>query len=306
MKLRDVIAAHDNATGPNSIRDVVGDGYLYAANPFARRVRDAALSRGYRFVPDKSSYFGFPLLGLEALLDSRLIPHRCSMPPLRWLEDKRPDFFKLKDLDDNRPAPNYLLHESAHAVAFRQVFGQQRAAIVFADPDCLPGTFMGEAFAMTAEYFAACAVRGKLHRWFFSISSYRHRVPAKKAIAHCIDALGPEPVVLSVLLGFVLNNHLVEPLKLRHLERIAALMPSEWREGAKGKVHKQLLAAQNRLMVMSPEFRTQTARLFLTTYGRDRDLRRSLSDDPLAAFEESDALTAHAHALTRLLCGSAD
>jgi len=47
------------------------------------------------------------------------------------------------------------------------------------EPANLVRVQLGEAFAMTSEYFAACAVSGTLHDWFFSINSYRHRTPAR-------------------------------------------------------------------------------------------------------------------------------
>jgi hypothetical protein len=301
VKLWDVIVAHDGAVHARTLPDVAGDGFLYAHNGFYRRIRDAALARGVRFVADDSAYYGFPLLGLERGIDGGAIPYRRSMPPLRFLEAKRPGFFSLRDLKYNRPAPNYLLHESAHAVAFRQFFGDRAAAAVFSDRECLPGVLMGESFAMTAEYFTACAVRGKLQRWFFSTASYRHRAPAKKAVARSIEDVGAAAVIYSLLLGFLLHNYLVEPLLPRHLERISGLMPSEWRSRLDERALRRLLRAQNRLMLMSPEFRTETARLFLTTYGHDRDLRVILDADPLGAFEQSDRLSAHARALAGIL-----
>ncbi len=305
VKLRDVIDAHDGESHAAALPDVAGDGFLYVHNAFYRRVRDAALRQGIGFVPDDSAYYGFPLLGLERVIDAGVLPYRRSMPPLRWLEGKRPGFFRLRDLKDNRPAPNYLLHEAAHAVAFRQVFGDARAATVFSDAACLPGVLLGESFAMSAEYLAACSVHGKLQRWFFSIASYRHRAPAKASVARSIAAQGVSPVIFSLLLGFLLHNYLVEPLLPVHMERIAGLMPPRWRRGMTKKTARRLLNAQNRLMLMSPEFRKETARLFLTTYGHHRDLRSILSSDPLGAFERSPALVASAVSLVGILDGEA-
>jgi phytoene dehydrogenase-like protein len=45
---------------------------------------------------------------------------------------------------------------------------------------------------------------------------------------------------------------------------------------------RRLGSTLNGLMVMSPEFRYDTARLFLTMFGRSRNIRRELSADPLA------------------------
>src|SRR5688572_31671475 len=71
---------------------------------------------------------------------------------------------------------------------------------------------LGESFAMAAEYFAACAVSGAVHAWFFSISSYRRRTQKKKAIGELIERFGFEPVCRAVLLAFLYNNFLVDRL----------------------------------------------------------------------------------------------
>jgi hypothetical protein len=57
-------------------------------------------------------------------------------------------------------------------------------------------------------------------------------------------------------------------------------------------------SALNGMMVMSPEFRYDTSRLFLTMFGRSRNIRRELSADPLALLA---ADTRAAAALPRLV-----
>jgi hypothetical protein len=57
----------------------------------------------------------------------------------------------------------------------------------------------------------------------------------------------------------------------------------------------------NGLMVMSPEFRYDTARLFLTMFGRSRNIRRELEADPLDLLEEQSEAARCVPALIRLL-----
>src|SRR6187401_1721996 len=169
MKLAGLLQSHHRHLGPGCLSRNLGDGCLYAKNPFFRRVRDAALDRGYGFTrTDPDGYFGFPLVGLDTVLESRSIPYRDNVTALERLEAARPGFFTLADLDVNRPVPNYVLHEAAHAVAYHESFDRSRSvAETFAEPDNLLLVLMGEAFAMTAEYLAACSVTGPLQRWFF-------------------------------------------------------------------------------------------------------------------------------------------
>jgi hypothetical protein len=258
----------------------VGDGFLYLQNPYVRRIRDAALGAGFRYtLSDPESYFGFPLIHLDTILRTRRIPYRPSFPALVHLEKARPGFFKLSDLRQNRPSPSYLLHESAHAVAFHELFGRPRdVGRALGEPAALVKLMLGESFAMTAEYFAACAVSGSLHAWFFSISSYRRRTQKRKAIGELIERLGFRPVCHAVLLSFLYNNFLVDRLDRRRFERLAA---SAGLRKLTPPLARELRSALNGLMVMSHDFRYDTARLFLTMFGRSRDIRRELSADPL-------------------------
>jgi hypothetical protein len=283
----------------------VGDGFLYLNNPFVRRVRDATLAAGFRFtLADPGAYFGFPLVQLDTLLATRQIPYRPSFTALLHLERSRPGFFRLSDLQQNRPAPNYLLHESAHAVAFRALFGRPpdvHAAL--SEPRALVKLMLGESFAMTAEYFAACAVGGQPHRWLFSISSYRRRTQKKKAVAELLGRYGFDFVARAVLLAFLFNNFLVDRLSAEQASRLfhAADPHVARRLGETAK--RQLRATLSGLMVMSPEFRYDTSRLFLTMFGRSRNIRRELAKDPLTLLAAEPGATAALPALIGVLSG---
>ncbi len=274
---------------------------MYLHNPFVRRIRDATLAAGFRFsLNDESAYFGFPLVHLDTLLSSRKIPYRPSFTALAHLEQTRPGFFKLADLQQNRPAPNYLLHESAHAVAFHALFGRPkdvRAAL--SEPSSLVKLMLGESFAMTAEYFAACAVRGQPHAWFFSISSYRHRTQKKKAVGELLERYGFDFVARAVLLAFLYNNFLVDRLSVAQLGRLLEACDPSVARGLRQAEQRALQATLNGLMVMSPEFRYDTSRLFLTMFGRSRNIRRELAADPLALL----AADSHAQAVLPRILG---
>jgi hypothetical protein len=207
----------------------VGDGYLYLHNPFFRRIRDAVLRAGFRFsLHDERAYFGFPLIHLDSILAARTIPYRPSFTALEHLERCRPGFFTLADLQQNRPSPNYLLHESAHAVAFHGLFGRPKdVSAALSEPSALVKVMLSESFAMTSEYFAACAVRGQPHGWLFSISSYRHRTQKKKAIGELLERHGFDFVGRAVLLAFLCNNFLIDRLSAKQAARLAALADAE-------------------------------------------------------------------------------
>jgi hypothetical protein len=289
--------------GKGRLMESVGDGYLYVHNPYFRRVRDSALAAGFRFtLRDERAYFGFPLVHLDSILSTRRIPFRPSFTALEHLERRRPDFFTLADLQQNRPAPNYLLHESAHAVAFQALFGRPREVpAALSEPSALVKLMLGESYAMTAEYFAACAVTGQPHGWFFSISSYRHRTQKKKAIGQLLERYGFEFVGHAVLLAFLFNNFLVDRLDRRQLARLAEQAGPSVARRLTPTGERALHAALNGLMVMSPAFRYDTARLFLTMFGRSRNIRRELRADPLDLLEQQPDVARRLPALIRLL-----
>jgi hypothetical protein len=299
MKLAELIALQRRSHGPKRLRESLGDGYLYLHNSAFRRIRDAAIARGYRFTSeDPGAYFGFPLAALDTLLQTRKIPYRKNFPALRELERTRPGFFSLADLHANRPTPNYVLHEAAHAVAFAELFGRPRdARAAMSDPSQLVQVMLGESFAMTAEYFAACMVSGRAHRWFFSINSYRHRTQKRKAVGELVDELGFRAVTWAVLLAFLYNNFLVDRLDRKSVARVLALASA----GAKPAALRKLGTALAGLMVMSPEFRRDTARLFLTMHGYGRDVARVLSADPLDLLEREPAARAASARLVDVL-----
>ncbi|HEY6727097.1 MAG TPA: hypothetical protein VI197_23850 [Polyangiaceae bacterium] len=284
MKLALVLEQHQRSLATGGLPRNLGDGYLCAHNPFFARIRSEALARGYGFSErDPGGYFGFPLLGLDLVLESRKIPYRDNVTALERLEAARPGFFTLAELSSNRPSPNYVLHEAAHAVAYAVAFGSRPVREAFADPGHLPWVLAGEAFAMAAEYLAACCVGGSLHRWFFSINSYRHRTQAKRAIGDLMLELGEVPVVWALLSGFVASNTLRESLKEREVCALLEHVPPHTLP--QRRQLSALRRAVSEAIKMSRAFRVDTARLFLCKFGYSRRIERQLQFDCVQQIE---------------------
>jgi len=305
IPIAELLRTQRECHGPGRLLENLGDGFLYRKNPFFRRIREAARARAIGFtLRDPGDYFAFPLVALDTVLRTRKVPYRANYSALVRFERARPDFFVLADLRQNRPLPNYILHESAHAVAFRELFGRPRdVCSALSDPALLVRVQLGEAFAMTSEYFAACAVSGVLHDWFFSINSYRHRTPAKKAVGELMLELGLPLLVWLVLVGFLQNNFFVERISPRTLARALELSPLASTLPVSPENRRKLCRALTALMVMNPEFRSDTTRLFLTLHGYSRDIERVLSRDPLELIAADPALHARLPGLLRTLSG---
>ena len=304
LPIRELLSAQREYHGPGRLLENLGDGFLYRKNPFFRRIRDAAIERGIGFTrQDPGDYFAFPLVALDTVLKTRKVPYRANYSALRAFERTRPGFFTLADLRQNRPLPNYVLHESAHAVAFHELFGRPRDTFAAqADPSKLVRVLLGEAYAMTTEYFAACAVSGTLHAWLFSINSYRHRTPAKKAVAEFVQRLGLPLLVWFALLGFLQNNFFIERFSRQALERALALLPFGRAPRLAPSERARLCRAVSAFMVMNPEFRHDTARLYLTMHGYPRGIERVLAEDPLELIAADAELAPQLGRLVKILC----
>ncbi|HTA92339.1 MAG TPA: hypothetical protein VK745_22330 [Polyangiaceae bacterium] len=305
LPIAELLAMQRRSHGTGRVLENLGDGFLYRENPFFRRIRDAALKRSIGFtLRDPGDYFAFPLVALDTVLRTRKVPYRANYSALLAFERSRPGFFRLADLRSNRPLPNYVLHESAHAVAFHELFGRPRdVPAALADPSKLVRVQLGEAYAMTSEYFAACAVSGTLHDWFFSINSYRHRTPAKKAVGELAERLGLPLLVWLVLVGFLENNFFVERFSRGTLERALALSPLGPAPRISPADRGRLCRALSALMVMNPEFRYDTTRLFLTMHGYSRDIERVLACDPLDLISADPELAPRLRRLVKTLSG---
>lgn len=303
MKLTDLIALQREFHGPGRLRGNIGDGLLFAKNPFFRRIRLAALARGFRYTEeDPDTYFAFPLAALDTLLEKRRVPYRDNVKALVRLEGVRPGFFELRDLSGNRPLPNYLLHESAHAVAFHELFGRPKSVQrALSAKEALLGIELGEAYAMTSEYFAACAASSGVHRWVFSINSYRQRAPSRETIGWMTSELGLPLVTFTVLCAFLSNLFFRERLAQRSVDHMFELWTAARvdRRGPSGRravsrsmpkpaVRRRLRRALSELMLMNPEFRRDTTRLFLTMFGRSRRIEKELDADPLELLEKDE------------------
>ncbi|HEY3667171.1 MAG TPA: hypothetical protein VGL19_14270 [Polyangiaceae bacterium] len=305
LPIAELLRVQRASHGAGRLLENLGDGFLYRNNPFFRHLRDAARKRSIGFtLSDPGDYFAFPLVALDAVLKTRKVPYRANYSALCAFERARPGFFTLADLRLNRPQPNYVLHESAHAVAFHELFGRPRdVAASLSDPAQLVRVVLGEAYAMTTEYFAACAVSGPLHDWFFSINSYRHRTPAKKAVGEFVSLLGLPLLVWLVLVAFLENNFFVESFSRAALDRALELSPVSTRPRLSSAERARLARALSQLMVMDPEFREDTARLFFSMHGYGRNIRRVLGAEPLDLIAADASLVRPLSRLVQILSG---
>lgn len=280
--LRDILEFDEALASEISLRENLGDSTLCAKNRVYEGLRRAALEAGFKFSQrDPGVYFGWSLVSLDTVLSARTIPYRNNRGGLEHLEGLRPGFFTLADLDLNRPSPNYVLHETAHAVAYSEIFGRPRhVRRSMMPPAPLVRLILGEAYAMASEYFAACYLSSALDKWFFSISSYRRRLDGKKAIGEALTDRGSRGAGLIVLLAFLFGNYLRESITAAELDRGLELFGEA---SLTNQQRKRIVPAANRFMRMDPEFLRDTSKLFLGPLGYQKDTSELLlARDPLS------------------------
>src|SRR5262249_11558310 len=83
------------------------------------------------------------------------------------------------------------------------------------------------------------------------------------------------------LLGFLQNNFFIERFSRSALSRALELYPLGRAPRITPSDRARLCRAVSEFMVMNPEFRHDTARLYLSMHGYPRSVRRVLSADPL-------------------------
>jgi hypothetical protein len=122
-------------------------------------------------------------------------------------------------------------------------------------------------------------------------------------VGELLERYGFSFVGRAVLLAFLYNNFLVDRLDRRQLAALVDAADTSIARRLKPPALRQLGSTLNGLMVMSPEFRYDTSRLFLTMFGRSRNIRRELSADPLALLAADPGANTAVSALIRVLSG---
>ena len=207
LLLKDVIREHQLYSSRTRLKNNLGDGYLYEKNRLFRNVRNLTLAQGFSFTTDDfCDYRLFSLAALPAILKKKQIPYHENFKPLAKLEKTRPGIFEIGDMVS--PLPNYVLHESCHAIAHSILSGtKDRQGVVLR-------SMLGESLANAVDYLIYAHSTGRMHQHFISINSYMspHSVKDErgKAIRRALKVAGPSLVFKTVWISFLYANFLYQ------------------------------------------------------------------------------------------------
>lgn len=227
LRLSEVLELHRRHSGVNSFADNLGDGYLYSYNPVYRVVRDRAVELGAVFSSKDSDFWRqyqvAPFFCLQSIFERSIVPYFDNARALELVLHRNPEFTLPAHLFIDNFKRNYLLHETAHYVAFRRASQSKEIA-------CTNGfsgnhwlilqTFLSEAFANAVERTALSYAVEAPHLLFFVLNSYvRSDAAEKEAVRKASATFGVEAIFRLALLHYFHSNTSPDPVPAGLAER---------------------------------------------------------------------------------------
>lgn len=235
-----------------ALLDNFGDGYLFRHNQIIRRIRNKTLQLGFNFSnqPD-SDYLSFPMGQLEVILAKKIIPYIDNVTPFKKLNQRILVSLDWNHVIDN-VRPNYIFHESCHAVARAMSFEANDISTR------ITTTLLEESFANTCEFLSIADANDQSHLLFLELNSYFAIFEDRTILKKTIDSLGIAAVFQFMLLCYLHSHFLNERLIDVDFKKIISFTSFE--KSPDIKVLKSL--AQN-VFALNPRFRYSTTEMYL-------------------------------------------
>jgi len=234
VQLSTLLLEHERAKNKHALIKNLGDAFLLAHNPIYARVRAAALRAKFKFSANRFYHYDvLPLIELPRILAKKTIPYSDNVSPLKEIEAKAKGVFDLSVVTGLKN--NYVLHESAHAVAnsiTKKTLGTIRAKSGLKnEQERVLRTQIEEAFANTAECIANIYVKDDLdrtdkpHEEFFKRNAYIFKSVASQEILIVSEAnYGLAVTTRLIFFSYLYSNMIKTELAMDHFERVLALV----------------------------------------------------------------------------------
>lgn len=280
MKLVTLLNKHAEHSLPGELPQILGDSFLLQHNKVYRQVRRQTLDLGFsfsdQFHPD---YIAFPMGQLENILSEKVIPFVNNVEVLKSLNQRSSASLEWDHVVDNLK-PNYVFHESCHAIArsvtIKSTNLNEHLAVLLIE----------ESFANTCEFFAIADAQDHTHRLFLEVNSYFTVFEDRTHLKKMIEKNGAVSVFKFMLLCYLHSNFLNERLDDQDFKKILALTKLE--NAPELKVLKTL--AEN-AFALNPRFRYATTEMYLRLNGLDIRVEDALDFDHFALIESNQNLT---------------
>lgn len=277
MTLGQLLKAHDQDQSDQTLKNGLGDAYLFHHNPVYKKIRQATVQLFYQFqTPPDNAYVALPFTQLENILESKAIPYFDNVTVLRQLP---PTLSWLSIQDSLRK--NFVFHESCHAVArsktqllFAQKNGQNKQQD---QEELIFLRLLEESFANTAELLSVIYSDQKTHRFFYQINSFTSLFEHQSQFIKASDELGPFDFFQMMMMGYIFSNFLKTSLNESEFHLICDLAFQKKPRKVPDKALKSLLKIP---FTLDLDFRLQTTPLHLQLNGHTVDLKK-ISISPL-------------------------
>lgn len=281
MKLVNLLQKHAEISFPGELKKNLGDGFLLTNNSIYRQIRLKAIDLGFKYSTEVSEdYTAFPMGQLESILQKKVIPYINNVTPLINLNSKTSSSLDWDHVIDNLK-PNYVFHESCHAVS-RSVVSRSN---IDKFKSRLITTLMEESFANTCEFFAISEAQDQIHRIFLEVNSYFTIFEDRTLLKKMIEQNGKSALFKFMLLCYLHSNFLNENLEDKDFKKIIELTQLE----IKAEI-KALKSLAKNAFALNPRFRYTTTEMYLRLNGISQPVEEAVDFDYLQLIKEDKNL----------------
>ena len=268
----------------------LGDNYLCEKNKIYRNVRHETVKLGFTFSnkPDVN-YLAFPMAQLENILTQKVIPFTDNVSALKLFSEQTGSLDWDHVVDNLKP--NYVFHESCHAIARAKSQNVPRTSLELK----LTTLLLEESFANTCEFFAIADANDQTHRNFLEINSYFTLFDDRTHLKRAIEAVGAADVFKFMLLSYLHSNFLNEKLNdgdFRKVLNLCGLQAPESERALKS-------LAQN-CFALNPRFRYTTTEMYLRSQKINTPVELALNFDYIQIIENNEALMDFINSLSQI------
>lgn len=280
MKLSSLLTKHSATTHKSEIIGNFGDSYLLQNNYIYRKIRLKTLALSYMFSDDISpDYLAFPMAQLESVLNNKKIPYINNVRPLIKLNEQTSSILDWDHVVDNIK-PNYLFHESCHAVARSFSFKTQNVQTQ------ILVTLLEESFANNCEFLAIKDAQDSAHLTFLEMNSYFTVFEDRTHLKKAVEKYGLTSIFKLMLLSYLHSNFLNDDIDETTFKKIIEL--SGFNSNPELKVLKSL---SENAFALNPRFRYTTTEMYLRLQGIQTPVTEALSFDYLQQVTTDSNLT---------------
>jgi hypothetical protein len=294
-KLSKIIYEHQSSSQRNQISVSIGDGYLLEHSSVFRKVRYAYVNRGFVYASTNyAPYFDCVLFSLNDIFRTKKIFVRKNILWLQRLEKQRPNFYSLRDIYSIPLGKNLILHESAHCVAFNEVFGTwKNFRSKIGSFDVIPRVLLTEAFANACEVLLQItAPKSPIEGYFRWMNVYFHISEQNRKFLKVIsDKFELSKCAHLLILLFLYSNFLYKDLEKAEVDRIISIVGLEVEDGKRSELRSDIKNLASEIpFQLSISFRLQTSAQYFENLGYDKKITKLLYKNPGVILERDATL----------------